>query len=786
MLRIRWLVLMVVVILISWLAPVSAQQSNPSKITHSQTLVGETINYQGMLMDGSTYPSGVFDFQFTLYDDPTAGSVIGQLNSDNIVVTQGQFSTDLSFNEGSFTGHQRWLAIAVKSDSGSVYVPLSPRQPLTAAPIALSLPGLWTRQNETSPNLIGGYSGNMVPAQGVGISIGGGGTFGELQQVYDNYTVIGGGAKNSAGSNDGNVANDGYATISGGFENTTTQEYTVIGGGQTNSISGAWSVISGGTTNTISDRFSTIGGGSYNLVQAQFGTIGGGGSTTNTTGNRVYDNYSTIGGGYNNQAGGQDANPGTQPFTTIGGGSTNMAGAVGSTIGGGRTNTTSGDYSVIGGGYNNSATALYATVGGGGSATNATGNRAYDNYTTVGGGYNNVAGINDAVGQPFATVSGGGSNTASGYASTIGGGRVNSASGEYAVIGGGYNNSARANYATIGGGGSSTIAEANYVYDHFGTIGGGFNNQVGTDDGDPNLQAMGTIGGGGSNTASGYASTVSGGRTNTASGTYSSIGGGRANLASGLYTTIGAGFQNQAQGDYSAVLGGSGNTTIAAYSIAAGENAVAAHRGSFVWAGAQATSQDTLASTGPGQFIIRAPGGAWFGSSTTVDIPDGAILATDSGAFLSKGGTWSNSSDKHRKTEFAAIDPQTLLSKLATIPMQSWSYINEGPQIRHIGPTAQDFYAAFGLGSDDRHIATVDADGVALTAIQGLYQLNTDQAQIIANQAAQLQQFEDRLRAIEAPQSPQTIPWFGFLGWGGFLLGTGLVIGMRMRQRRLG
>jgi beta-xylosidase len=40
--------------------------------------------------------------------------------------------------------------------------------------------------------------------------------------------------------------------------------------------------------------------------------------------------------------------------------------------------------------------------------------------------------------------------------------------------------------------------------------------------------------------------------------------------------------------------------------------------------------------------------------------------------------------------------------------------------VRHLGPVAQDFHAAFGLGSDDRHIATVDADGVALAAIQGL------------------------------------------------------------------
>ena len=46
----------------------------------------------------------------------------------------------------------------------------------------------------------------------------------------------------------------------------------------------------------------------------------------------------------------------------------------------------------------------------------------------------------------------------------------------------------------------------------------------------------------------------------------------------------------------------------------------------------------------------------------------------------------------------------------------------QSPSVRHVGPMAQDFHAAFGLGGDDKHINTVDADGVALAAIQGLNQ----------------------------------------------------------------
>jgi hypothetical protein len=61
---------------------------------------------------------------------------------------------------------------------------------------------------------------------------------------------------------------------------------------------------------------------------------------------------------------------------------------------------------------------------------------------------------------------------------------------------------------------------------------------------------------------------------------------------------------------------------------------------------------------------------------------------------------------------------------LARWPLSSWSYKAENPFVRHIGPTAQDFYAAFGLGPDNKHITTIDEGGVALAAIQGLYRQN--------------------------------------------------------------
>jgi hypothetical protein len=64
------------------------------------------------------------------------------------------------------------------------------------------------------------------------------------------------------------------------------------------------------------------------------------------------------------------------------------------------------------------------------------------------------------------------------------------------------------------------------------------------------------------------------------------------------------------------------------------------------------------------------------------------------------------------------------LRRLDRIPITRWNYKAQRPSIRHMGPMAQDFRRAFGLGEDAEHIDTIDADGVALAAIQGLYRQN--------------------------------------------------------------
>ncbi len=679
--------------------------------------------------------------------------------------------------------------------------------------------------NATSPNLIGGYSGNSVTGGVYGAAIGGGGAAGDTNRVTDNYGTVGGGLNNRAGDAAGTTGDRPYATVSGGYgniagggasvgggqlnsaaglfatvgggventaaytgttvsggwSNSASNDYAAVGGGVGNTASGPASTIGGGWSNTASGESATVGGGDYNVAAAAYATIAGGGPSNPddslNTNNRVTDDYGAIGGGGANRAGNSDGDPGNARYATVGGGRSNTASGGAATVGGGEDNIASGPAATISGGLDNAASDYAATVGGG------MGNIASGYYATVGGGdYNTASSLVATVGggqgntasDYYATVSGGLDNTASNYVATVGGGKDNiasgpaatinggwdnTASGWYATVGGGSRNVAAAAFATIAGGGPSNLADPyntnNRVTDDYGAIGGGGANRAGNSDGDPTNARYATVGGGVGNSASSQAATVGGGWGNTASGNAATVPGGADNIASG------------------------------AYSFAAGAQAQATHNGSFVW------SSDAAASSwGDNTFTVRAHGGARFYSAA----------GTSTGVQLASGsGSWSNLSDRAAKENFAPVDGRDILTRLAAIPIATWNYRSQDPAIRHIGPVAQDFYAAFGVGEDDTHISTVDADGVALAAIQGLYQLAQEQDARIARlegrvtvleaqnaaQQAQIDDLQARLTALEqraggAPAPMSALPVSG-LALGGLAL-LGAVVYQRQKE----
>lgn len=100
-------------------------------------------------------------------------------------------------------------------------------------------------------------------------------------------------------------------------------------------------------------------------------------------------------------------------------------------------------------------------------------------------------------------------------------------------------------------------------------------------------------------------------------------------------------------------------------------------------------------------------------------------------------------SDRNIKANFEPVEGNDVLERLATIPITRWNYKADGPDIKHIGPMAQDFHAAFGLGSTDKAISVVDASGIALAAIQSLNR----KVEALAAESAELRQENRALRA---------------------------------------
>lgn len=108
----------------------------------------------------------------------------------------------------------------------------------------------------------------------------------------------------------------------------------------------------------------------------------------------------------------------------------------------------------------------------------------------------------------------------------------------------------------------------------------------------------------------------------------------------------------------------------------------------------------------------------------------------------------SQTSDRNAKENFGVIDPVDVLEKVAGLDIKRWNFKGD-TNTEHIGPMAQDFYAAFGTGTDERHIATVDADGVALAAIQGLNKKLSDKEAEIETLRRANEKLADRLQQIE-------------------------------------
>ena len=300
--------------------------------------------------------------------------------------------------------------------------------------------------------------------------------------------------------------------------------------------------------------------------------------------------------------------------------------------------------------------------------------------------------------------------------------------------------------AFIGGGGSDGLE--NTASDSYTTIGGGAGNTA--------SGFYATVGGGFDNTARGVSyTTVGGGYNNTASGDEATVGGGKDNKARGENATIGGGDGNEANGEDATVGGGKDNTAGGrGATVPGGANGAATNDNSFVWnddSGYHSipnTSEDGLNSAtavngepvkGANTFSVSAQGGVRF------------ITSSSAVTYMDDGSTgWTSTSTRSAKTNIDPVDPGAILDGVTEMEVATWEYKDddgEGAGTRHVGPMAEDFHEVVDVGTSDDHINSINADGVALAAIQGLSQ-TLDETQ--ADLDAKVTRIGDQQETIDA------------------------------------
>jgi hypothetical protein len=698
------------------------------------------FTYQGRLNLNGAPANGYYDFMFRLLNDPTNGVAAPVIPIALAVpVSNGLFTTGMDFGAENFDGANRWLEINVRTNGGGPFTTLSPRQLLTPTPYAIAA--------TTASNLLGALPAGQISGTILNASL-------PASPIFSGTVTASNFSGNGAGLTDVSAATLGGLSSSD-FWRTTGNAGTTAGThflGTTDNqplefkVNGLRALLvefagDSDDPGTEPDGAPNIVGGSQiNFVAPGVvgATISGGGATNLFTlaySNSVFANFGAIAGGRGNQieSRAEDA--------TISGGDRNRIGhnSWESVIGGGEFNTieTNAWATVIGGGYQNSV------------GTSAT-------YCTIGGGNGNAV-----IGSvPNATIGGGMLNFIRSSASdaTIGGGRGNDVEmfAIDATIAGGFGNKIRLNahYDTIGGGIGNTVErDADYV-----TVGGGERNLVAT-----NADHC-VISGGRENRieSSAIAATIAGGEGNLVQegAKYSVISGGQGNRLgmSAMRSTIVGGYGNridpsalssivsggdfntiESLAEFATIPGGYGNMA-ASYSFAAGNRAKATNQGVFVWGD---SIDADITSTNANSVTMRGSGGYRLFTDTNAT----------TGAFLAAGsGSWTSMSDRNAKENLRAADAREVLEKVVALPVQTWNYKSQDASIRHIGPMAQDFKAAFGVGESDTGIATVDADGVALVAIQGLNQkLEETRAEneALKQRLAQLEQAIEKLGITE-------------------------------------
>jgi hypothetical protein len=666
---------------------------------------------------------------FVLSSSPTVGSrprsiasvdVNGDGRTDLISANEQSHTLTVLFNTtttgAAFTGNGSGLTSLNASNLTGAVSPAAltsiPAGNLTGTVPLAQMPGSVVTNGASGVTLAGTFSGNGSSVSNV------------------NAATLNGVSSSGFWRTNGNA---GANPANGAFLGTTDNQPLVLKVRNTDGLR------IDPATNNIGDIAPNLIGGAVNSIQSgESGSIIAGGQE-----NTLQSTHAVISGGWRNQI-----QTGSSDSVIVGGqGNVISNNTVGATISGG----------VI---HSIAAAAEYASVGGG--RFNRIGARSTN--AVISGGRDNLVGTNSAA----ASIGGGQNNFigANAVHATVAGGEANNVSAATAFIGGGLANGAQSENSTIGGGAHNLIRDS---YDAFGNrvsaswssfIGGGQHNRISAAGVDSDaFQA--TIGGGWSNQVFGAYATIPGGWGNLVSGDFALAAGRRAvAIHDGAFVwadSANSTFTSTAPNQF--LIRAAGGVGIGTPSPAANLHLYSANnptvmriqstgtpgfgRMEFVsnpqgdtneWRPGYIQSSDAGGFTGGLSFVVNGTGAAnKFSEIETMRIQNGRVgigTAAPVSALQVIGTVTATAfnppSDRNLKENFAPVSPKEVLEKVAALRISRWNFKGDAAT-PHVGPMAQDFHAAFSLGTDERHIATVDADGVALAAIQGLNQKLADE-----------------------------------------------------------
>ncbi|WP_436935265.1 tail fiber domain-containing protein [Halovenus marina] len=229
--------------------------------------------------------------------------------------------------------------------------------------------------------------------------------------------------------------------------------------------------------------------------------------------------------------------------------------------------------------------------------------------------------------------------------------------------------------------------------------------------------------------------------------------GGKENDAEGKHSTIGGGRNNFINSTAGTVPGGDTCVVYGDYALAAGRNATAFNPGAFVWA--DSTDAEFSSSEDPNDSGVKND------DTFNVRASSGVKFVTNGGTTYISGGStgWSTTSTRTAKTNIEPVDSASVLDGVREMEVSTWEYTNEdgdGAGVRHVGPMAKDFHDVLDVGDNEKHINSIDADGMAFAATQELAAELDDARETVEAKDEEIEQLQERAEELAAENEALT------------------------------